>query len=218
MRWRTALCGQGPSQAPDMWALLLQPAKVSPATTSPTTTNAATTSRAPTPPPTPPPSPPPTPPPTPVSNRRAANTRHISRSLHDGGKDAKHDTMRRLRMFDRYVEERRSWHWTRRSLIGASIFSHVAIGLFLFAVTLFTVDEIRPPALAIVFLQAPPPPPPLPPAFGRRAGEAPPAPAETSPEAGPHPGDRPAASRSRRSPNRIRPRSPRTKKRATPKA
>jgi hypothetical protein len=69
-------------------------------------------------------------------------------------------------MFDRYVEERRKSQWDRRSLIGASIFGHITVGLFLFAVTLFTVDEIRPPALAIVFLKAPPPPPPLPPAFG----------------------------------------------------
>jgi hypothetical protein len=72
-------------------------------------------------------------------------------------------------MFDRYVEERRRASWSRRSLIGVSIFGHAAVGLFLFAVTLFTVDEIRPPALAIVFLKAPPPPAALPPAFGRRA-------------------------------------------------
>jgi periplasmic protein TonB len=71
-------------------------------------------------------------------------------------------------MFDRYVEERRKPSWYRRSLIGASIVTHSVVGLFLFAMTLFSVDEIRPPALAIVFLKAPPPPPPLPPAFGKK--------------------------------------------------
>jgi hypothetical protein len=71
-------------------------------------------------------------------------------------------------MFDRYVEEGRRRSRYRRSLIGASIFGHVAIGLFMFCITLLTVDEIRPPALAIVFLKTPPPPPPLPPAFGRK--------------------------------------------------
>jgi hypothetical protein len=70
-------------------------------------------------------------------------------------------------MFDRYVEERRKPTWYRRSMIGASIVTHGIVGLFLFAITLFSVDEIRPPALAVVFLQAPPPPPPLPPAFGK---------------------------------------------------
>jgi hypothetical protein len=70
-------------------------------------------------------------------------------------------------MFDRYVEERRKPIWYRRSMIGASIVTHGIVGLFLFAITLFTVDEIRPPALAVVFLKAPPPPPPLPPAFGK---------------------------------------------------
>jgi hypothetical protein len=72
-------------------------------------------------------------------------------------------------MFDHYVEERRRHGTFRRSLMGASIFGHVTVGAFLFAMTLFTVDEIRPPALAIVFLKAPPPPPPLPPKFGTKA-------------------------------------------------
>jgi len=110
-------------------------------------------------------------------------------------------------MFDRYVEERRKPGWYRRSLIGASIFGHVAVGLFLFAVTLFTVDEIRPPALAIVFLKAPPPPPPLPPAFGVKHDTPRPQPVkpkikpkieriivqpvEKPPEAKPHPPDEP---------------------------
>jgi hypothetical protein len=71
-------------------------------------------------------------------------------------------------MFDHYVEERRRHGSFRRSLMGASIFGHVAVGAFLFAMTLFSVDEIRPPALAIVFLQAPAPPPPLPPKFGKK--------------------------------------------------
>jgi len=75
-------------------------------------------------------------------------------------------------MFDRYVEERTKASWYRRSLIGASLVTHILVGLFLFAVTLFTVDEIRPPALAIVFFKAPPaPPPPLPPALGRKKVE-----------------------------------------------
>ena len=45
-------------------------------------------------------------------------------------------------MFDRYVEERRKPGWYRRSLIGASIVTHSLVGLFLFAITLFTVDEM----------------------------------------------------------------------------
>src|SRR5689334_8625268 len=71
-------------------------------------------------------------------------------------------------MFDHYVEERRRHGTFCRSLMGASIFGHVAVGAFLFAMTLFSVDEIGPPALAIVFLKAPPPPPPLPPKFGKK--------------------------------------------------
>jgi protein TonB len=85
-------------------------------------------------------------------------------------------------MFDRYVEERRKPTWSRRSLIGASLFSHAAIGGFLFAVTLFTVDEIRPPAIAIVFLQSPPPPPPLPPAFGKKHEQPRPEPIKPHPK------------------------------------
>jgi hypothetical protein len=74
-------------------------------------------------------------------------------------------------MFDRYVAERRKPSWYRRSLISASIATHTIVGFFLFAVTLFDVPEIRPPALAIVFLHAPPPPPPPPPAFGVRKSQ-----------------------------------------------
>ncbi len=76
-------------------------------------------------------------------------------------------------MFDRYVEERQKPGWYRRSLIGASIVTHGILALFLLAITLFEIDEIRPPSLAIVFFKEQPPPPPLPPAFGKKRDKPP---------------------------------------------
>ena len=86
-------------------------------------------------------------------------------------------------MFDRYVEERQRKSWQRRALVGASMVTHVLVGAFLFACTLFTVDEIRPPALTLVFFHSsPPPPPPLPPALGRKKDK----PVEVKPVVKPH--------------------------------
>jgi hypothetical protein len=59
-------------------------------------------------------------------------------------------------------------------LVVLSISAHVLVGSFLIAVSLLTVEEIRPPMLRVVFFKAPPPPPALPPAFGTKH-EKPPA-------------------------------------------
>jgi hypothetical protein len=75
-------------------------------------------------------------------------------------------------MFDRYLAESRKPSAYRRPLIIASVVVHVVVGLFLFAMTLFNVEEIRPPPRMVTFFNViPPPPPPPPPAFGRHHDE-----------------------------------------------
>jgi protein TonB len=68
-------------------------------------------------------------------------------------------------MFERYVAGTRT-NWQRAPWIVAAVFAHVLIGGFIYACTLLEVEEIRPPAIGVMILRAPPPPPPLPPALG----------------------------------------------------
>jgi hypothetical protein len=76
-------------------------------------------------------------------------------------------------MFDRYIEQARKPVGYRRALIILSLVAHSVVGLFLFAMTLFEVEEIRPPPRMVTFFNVipPPPPPPLP-AFGRHHDDA----------------------------------------------
>ncbi len=68
-------------------------------------------------------------------------------------------------MFERYVAGTRT-NWQRVPWIVAALFAHGLVGGFLYACSLLEVEEIRPPALGVMILRAPPPPPPLPPSLG----------------------------------------------------